>query len=262
MNATLPALFLGHGSPMNALEDNPFTCVWHSLGEALLPRTKAVLAISAHWVTPGLAVTAMASPQTIHDFAGFPAALGAVRYPAPGDPGLAQRVAALLQPEPVEMDMAWGLDHGTWSLLVHLFPKADIPVVQLSLDALRTPAEHLALARRLRPLRGEGTLILGSGNVVHNLQAMDWRRPEAEYPWARQFSDAVRDALLAGDHAALAEYPRLMPQASRAVPTAEHYLPLLYVAGVADAEETPTFLNDQTAYGSIGMLGVAFGLEP
>jgi len=205
-------------------------------------------------------VTASARPDTVHDFHGFPAALAEFAYAAPGEPELAERVADLLAPEAVARDAEWGLDHGAWSVLTHLFPAADIPVVQLGLDAGRDAAGHYQLARRLRPLRDEGVLVLASGNVVHDLRGMDWRRPDLEYDWARRFSDAVREGLRTGDHAALVDYRTLTAEAARAVPTPEHYLPLLYVAALADAGEAPEFFNDRVEYGSIGMLGVGYGL--
>lgn len=261
MSHTMPALFVGHGNPMNALDDNANTRAWNALA-AELPRPRAVLAISAHWVTPGLAVTAMAEPETIHDFYGFPRRLAEVSYPAPGDPALAARVADLLAPEPVALDTEWGLDHGAWSVLVHLYPGADVPVVQLSLDGRLGADGHLALARRLRPLRDEGVLVLGSGNVVHNLGRMDWHRPEAAFDWAERFNAATKEALLAGDLDRLAGFAfpdESMADARLAVPTAEHYLPLLYIAALRDAGERLAFFNDRMEYGAIGMLGLRVG---
>lgn len=257
--ARMPALFLGHGSPMNTLEDNVFSRAWRDLG-ARLPRPRAILAISAHWVTRGIAVTAMPRPETIHDFHGFPRALADFDYPAPGDPALARRVVELLAPEPVGLDLEWGLDHGTWCLLAHLFPAADIPVVQLSLDATRPAEAHHALGMRLRPLRDEGVLILASGNVVHNLGRMDWLRPDAGYDWAERFNARVRHALETGDTAALLRLDDA--DAALSVPTPEHYLPLLYIAALADPGESPHFVNDVLCYGGIGMLGVGYGLAP
>jgi 4,5-DOPA dioxygenase extradiol len=256
---TQPTLFLGHGNPMNAIEDNSDSRVWRELARRL-PRPRAILVVSAHWQSAGVAVTAAAQPETVHDFHGFPARLAQFAYAAPGAPDLAGRVAALLAPEPVAHEAEWGLDHGAWSLLAHLFPAADIPVAQLGLDAGRDAAGHYDLARRLRPLRDEGVLVLASGNVVHDLRGMDWRRPELEYDWARRFSDAVRERLRDGDHAALVGYRTLTADAGRAVPTPEHFLPLLYVAALADAGEAPEFINDRIEYGSIGMLGCAYGL--
>jgi 4,5-DOPA dioxygenase extradiol len=258
MSQRLPALFVGHGSPMNAIEDNADSRAWHELAAAL-PRPKAILAISAHWVTAGVAVTAMARPETIHDFYGFPRRLAECQYPAPGDPELARRVASLLAPEPVTLDQDWGLDHGAWSVLLHLFPAADVPVLQLSLNGREGGAWHLALARRLKPLRDEGVLILGSGNVVHNLGRMDWARPEGGYDWAVRFNEATREALVSGDLASLAG--RAFPEdaasdAGLAVPTPEHYLPLLYIAALREPGEAMTFFNDRIEFGAIGMLGM------
>ncbi|MDD5363900.1 MAG: 4,5-DOPA dioxygenase extradiol [Gallionellaceae bacterium] len=259
MTTTMPVLFLGHGNPMNALEDNADSRFWRDLARQL-PRPRAILAISAHWETRGIAVTAAARPQTIHDFHGFPASLAAFQYPAPGEPELAARIAGMLAPEPVALDTAWGLDHGAWSLLAHLYPAADIPVVQLGLDLGRDPAGHYHLARRLRPLRNEGVLVLASGNVVHDLRRMDWRQPDLEFDWARRFSDRVRDRLGAGDHGALIDYSDLTAEANQAVPTPEHFLPLLYAAALANEGEAPRFFNDRIEYGSIGMLSLGYGL--
>lgn len=255
----MPTLFIGHGNPMNAVEDNADSRAWRELARTL-PRPRAVLVISAHWRTRGLAVTAAARPETLHDFHGFPASLAGFDYPAPGAPELAGRIAELLAPEPVAPDAERGLDHGAWSLLAQLYPAADIPVAQLGLDVGRDPAGHYRLGRRLRPLRDEGVLVLASGNVAHDLRRMDWRHPDLEFDWARRFSDAVREGLRAGNHAALVDYPRLTDEAAWAAPTPEHFLPLLYVAALADAGEAPRFLNDRVAHGSIGMLSVAYGL--
>lgn len=252
----MPALFLGHGNPMHALADNALTRAWRSAAVGL-PRPRAILAVSAHWLTRGPAVTAMARPGTIHDFHGFPRALAEFEYAAPGDPALAGRVVELLAPETVARDLEWGLDHGAWSVLTHLYPDADIPVVQLSLDAGRDAAGHYALARRLRPLRDEGVLILASGNVVHNLGAMDWRHPESSTDWARRFTERVRACLSEGDHAGL--FGLDDDDARLAAPTPEHYWPLLYVAALADPGETPRFFNDVIEYGTIGMLAFQVG---
>ncbi len=246
---------------MNTLENNADSASWRALA-AVLPRPRGILAISAHWVTRGLAVTAMERPETLHDFGGFPRELFEFQYPAPGDPAMAARVAALLAPEPVALDRDWGLDHGTWSVLAHLYPKADIPVVQLSLDGTRPPAWHHALARRLRPLRDEGVLILGSGNGVHNLRRMDWQRPESAYEWAERFNGDVRRSFLAGDQAnliSLVSEDSMSADARLAVPTPEHYLPLLYIAALRDEGEAIALFNDRIAYGSIGMLSCRVG---
>ena len=259
MSTRLPALFLGHGSPMNALHDNAWTRAWASLG-VRLPRPRAVLAISAHWYVARTAVTAMAAPRTIHDFGGFPRALFEVRYPAAGDPALAARVAELLAPLPVEVDQSWGLDHGTWSVLCHVFPKADVPVVQLSIDETRPPAFHYELGTRLRALRDEGVLIVGSGDVVHNLEAYAWGgRPAQPYDWALRFDSTVRERLMAGDHPALINYPDLGRDALLSVPTPEHYLPLLYVLGASTPGGAVTFPTEGIDGGSVSMLAVRFG---
>jgi len=259
MNARLPALFLGHGSPMNALQDNAWTRAWASLG-ARLPRPRAVLAISAHWYVPALAVTAMREPRTIHDFGGFPRALFEVRYPAPGDAALAQRVQELLAPRAVHADHSWGLDHGTWSVLHHVYPQADVPVVQLSIDATQPPAFHYELGARLRPLREDGVLLLGSGNVVHNLYTYAWGNPaQPPYDWALRFEATVRTCLESGEHAPLIDYAALGQDALLSAPTPEHYLPLLYVLGASHGGEPVAFPTQGISGGSISMLAAQFG---
>jgi 4,5-DOPA dioxygenase extradiol len=258
--ARLPALFLGHGNPMNALRENAWTSAWAALGAGLEPRPRAVLAVSAHWYIAGTAVTAMTAPRTIHDFGGFPRELFAVRYPAAGDPGLAARVQRLLAPLPVEADRSWGLDHGTWSVLRHVFPQADVPVVQLSIDETRPAAFHHELGARLRPLRDEGVLIVGSGDVVHNLHTYAWgAHPAQPYDWALRFESAVRERLTAGEHAALIDYPALGDDALLSVPTPEHYLPLLYVLGASHPGERVGFPAEGIDGGSVSMLAVRFG---
>ncbi len=256
MSAPLPALFVGHGTPMNTLERNVNSRAWRDIA-AELPRPAAILAISAHWYGPGLAVTASEQPATLHDFRGFPRELFEFRYPAPGDPALAERVAALLAPLPVDSDLEWGLDHGTWSVLAHLFPGADIPVVHLRLDRTQPPAWHADLARRLAPLREEGVLLLGSGNVVHNLRRMDLACAESAFAWADRFNTRVREALLGMDVDALVDLAAADiadEDARLAVPTPEHYLPLLYVAAQWREGDAIRLFNDRIEYGSIGML--------
>lgn len=260
MSARLPAIFLGHGSPMNALAENAWTRAWATLGAGLTPRPRAVLAISAHWYVAGTAVTAMRAPRTIHDFGGFPRELFAVRYPAPGDPALAARVAELLAPIAVVADQSWGLDHGTWSVLRHVFPQADIPVVQLSIDETRPPGFHYELGTRLRPLRDEGVLIVGSGDVVHNLEAYAWgRRPAQPYDWALRFESTVRELITAHAHSQLIDYPSLGPDAHLSIPTPEHYLPVLYVLGASEPHEPVAFPVEGIDGGSVSMLAVQCG---
>jgi 4,5-DOPA dioxygenase extradiol len=244
---------------MNALQDNAWTRAWAALG-ASLPHPRAVLAISAHWYVPTLAVTAMAAPRTIHDFGGFPRELYQVQYRAPGDPQLAARVQQLLGPLPVSADQDWGLDHGTWSVLRHVFPQADVPVVQLSIDETQPATFHYALGARLRPLREEGFLLLGSGDVVHNLHAYAWgRHPQAPYDWALRFETHVRACLMVGDHAPLVDYAASGADARLAVPTPEHYLPLLYVLGASVPGEPVSFPVEGVDGGSVSMLAVRLG---
>ena len=244
---------------MNTLERNTNSIAWREIGESL-PRPRTILAISAHWLTAGVAATAMNWPETLHDFAGFPPRLFAFSYPAPGDPELARRVAEVLAPTPVSLDQDWGLDHGAWSVLAHLFPAADIPVVQLSLDVGRSAAEHRALAARLAPLRDEGVLILGSGNTVHNLRRMDWRGPDMAFDWAERFDARVRRALTVADADVLVSLVSEGDADARlAVPTPEHYLPLLYIATLARPGETVQLFNERIEYGAIGMLGCRIG---
>jgi 4,5-DOPA dioxygenase extradiol len=252
----MPAVFLGHGNPMNTLEHNVYTDAWHELGRSL-PRPRAVLSVSAHWYTRGLGVTAMERPRTIHDFSGFPPELFAVQYPAAGDPGLAREVAALVGADAVELDDAWGLDHGTWSVLAHVYPDADVPVVQLSLDGNREPEWHWDLASLLAPLRDDGVLVLGSGNVVHNLGRIAWGAPEP-FDWTVRFDEHVAAALAAGDRHALTHYLD-HPDGRLACPSPEHYLPLLYVAAVRGADESLTTVVDGYDHGSLSMRSFRVG---
>lgn len=254
----MPALFIGHGSPMNALEDNGYTRVWKSLGETL-PRPKGIVAISAHWYTRGTGVTVMPRPKTIHDFYGFPPALFAQNYAAPGDPALALRVQELLRPVPVAADQQWGLDHGTWSVLVHMYPRADIPVVQLSIDATQPAQYHYELGKRLAALRDEGVLIFGSGNVVHNLGVIKWAAGADAYPWAMSFNEQLGGALSRSDHDFAVRYEQAGEAASLSIPTPEHYLPLLYVLGAQSPQEAISFPTDGIELGSISMLAVLIG---
>jgi len=252
----MPAAFIGHGSPMNALERNRYTESWRAFG-ASIPKPRAILVISAHWFINATAVTAMAWPRTIHDFRGFPPELFAVKYPAPGSPELAAEIAEEVKPEKIDLDGSdWGLDHGTWSVLTHIFPDADIPVVQLSIHALQPLAYHLELGARLARLRERGVLIIGSGNVVHNLGLIDWRQPEAAFDWSQRFDDDVKAVMTSApaDILKLAEHPDY----PRAVPTPEHFLPLLYLAGLA-GNEPVRILTDGYAMGSLSM--TAYGLN-
>jgi len=255
----MPTIFFGHGNPMNALQDNDWTRGWAAIGQRL-PRPRAVLAVSAHWYLPGTAVTAMAAPRTIHDFGGFPRELFAVQYPAPGDLDLVRRVRELLRPLEVRADVSWGLDHGTWSVLRHVYPDADVPVVQLSIDESQPPSFHYRLGQLLRPLRDEGILLIGSGNVVHNLHAYAWGRHPAEpFDWALRFEAKARELMLQADHQSLMDYEALGRDAELSIPTPDHYLPLLYVLGASVQGEPLTFPVEGMDGGSISMLSVQFG---
>jgi 4,5-DOPA dioxygenase extradiol len=256
----MPVLFVGHGNPMNAIEDNVWSRGFRDLARAL-PRPKAILAVSAHWYVEGTFTTANERPKTIHDFGGFPDALFRVQYPAPGDPNLARRVVELVGERRASVDSTWGLDHGTWSVLMHLLPAADVPVVQLSIDGRLAPAEHLAIGRALAPLRDEGVLVLGSGNLVHNLRHAfgAWHRGETQTPeWARDFDLAIARALEA--HAADHLVRALESDAGRlSHPTPDHYLPLLYAAGASTLGDTVRFPIEGFDMASLSMRSVVFG---
>lgn len=255
----MPAIFFGHGNPMNAIGNNAYTQAWARLGEAF-PRPTAVLAVSAHWYLPGTSVTAMAAPRTIHDFGGFPQALYDVEYPAPGSAALAGRVQELLAPMSVHRDERWGLDHGTWSVFVHVYPDADVPIVQLSIDETQPAAVHYSIGKRLASLRDEGVLVIGSGNVVHNLQAYAWGIPQTEpLDWAVRFEHRVRDAIATGDDGALVDYEELGTDAMLSAPTPDHFLPLLYVLGTRQPDDSVAFPIDGFDGGSISMLAVKLG---
>ena len=250
----MPAIFFGHGNPMNAIEQNAYTEAWARIGTTI-PKPKAIVMVSAHWYLPATLVTAMEKPRTIHDFGGFPRALYEVSYPAPGDPVLARRLQSLAG---AALDDRWGLDHGTWSVLKHAFPDADVPVVQLAIDATQPASTHYALGAHLAPLRDEGVLIIGSGNVVHNLRTIGWGGGEP-YDWAVRFNAYVRDAIAARQYDRLIEYEKAGPDARLAVPTPEHYLPLLYVLGAQRDDETAHVVIDGLEIKSIGMLSLWVG---
>lgn len=254
----MPALFIGHGNPMNTLEDNGYTQAWQAFGQHL-PRPRALLVVSAHWYFGATAITAMPRPRTIHDFYGFPQALFDVDYPAPGDPHLAREITELVKPQWMGLDRdQWGIDHGTWSVLAHMYPDADIPVLQLSINALKPLDYHLDLAARLAPLREQGVMIVGSGNVVHNLQTLQWREPTLAYDWAERFDDAALEQL-ARDPADILKL-RDHPDYAQAVPTPDHFIPLLYVAGLAAADNSrPEPLLRGHSMGSISM--TCYGLD-
>jgi 4,5-DOPA dioxygenase extradiol len=256
----MPVVFFGHGSPMIALETNETSHAWEAIA-ASIPRPRAILSISAHWEARATAVTAMDRPRTIHDFgASFPKALFDMQYPAPGNPALAARVAELLAPTQVYLDQEhWGFDHGTWSVLVKAYPQADIPVIQLSLDVGLTPVQRLAIGRKLAPLRDEGVLIMGTGNIVHNLPAMDWSNPGcAPYESSARFLSEMRDAILKDEPERVADFARLGDDARRAAPTPEHFWPLLYVLGARLPGDSVRLVNDRIEHGSLGMTSVVF----
>ncbi len=255
----LPTIFFGHGNPMNALEQNAYTEAWSALG-LRIGKPKAILSISAHWFVPGMGVTVSTAPRTIHDFGGFPRDLYQVQYPAPGAPWLAQRVQSLLAPLPVVLDESWGLDHGTWSVLRHVYPQADVPVVQLSIDARQPATFHFDLGQRLAPLRQEGILILGSGNLVHNLGAYAWGAAQPQpYDWALRFEAEARERIQAGELQSLVQYERLGADAQLSIPTPDHYLPLLYTLGAQQSDDGIVFPVEGFDGGSVSMLAVQVG---
>lgn len=254
----MPAIFFGHGNPLNAIGDNEFTRAWNEIGRSI-PKPKAILCISAHWYIPAVAVTAMTKPRTIHDFGGFPRELFEVQYPAPGSRELAERIEDILHDVSLDEEN-WGLDHGTWSVLCHVFPNADIPVVQLSINE-NEPAEfHYGLGRSLISLRDEGVLIVGSGNLVHNLHAYAWGRHDVEpFDWAVRFESKARELMLSGDHEPLVDYGTLGKDAMLSAPTPDHYLPLLYILGLQREDDVVTFPVEGFDGGSISMLSVRIG---
>ncbi len=259
MAEIMPAIFFGHGNPMNALQQNSYTAGWRRIGEQM-PRPKAILSVSAHWFVPETAVTISTAPRTIHDFGGFPQELYQVQYPAPGDPGLARRIQQLLAPLPVKLDDSWGLDHGTWSVLRHAYPDAGVPVVGLSIDETQPAAFHFEMGRKLTALRDERILIIGSGNLVHNLHAYAWGRHMPDpYDWAVHFETTAKELMLAGEYNALIDYEKLGRDAMLSIPTPDHYLPLLYVIGASRQSDLITFPIEGIDGGSVSMLGVRVG---
>jgi 4,5-DOPA dioxygenase extradiol len=261
--AKMPVLFLGHGSPMNAIEDNVFVQGFKKMG-AQLPRPEVILCISAHWETKGTWVTAMEHPRTIHDFGGFPKALFEVQYPAPGSPEWAHTIAEAVKTTSVGMDEQWGLDHGAWSVIKHLYPNADIPVVQMSIDYTQPPAYHYALAQELNALRHKGVMIIGSGNMVHNLGMVAWDQlntPGYGYDWAIEASTKMKDFLKAGDHQSLVDFRKQGKSFDLSIPTPEHFLPLIYTIALQEKNEDMILFNDQALAGSLTMTSVAFGLK-
>ena len=245
---SMPALFVGHGSPMNAIEDNEFSRGWEAAAQSL-PKPKAILCVSAHWESDGCFVTAMDKPKTIHDFYGFPDELNQVQYPAPGSATLAATVRKTVKSATVGADQEWGLDHGTWSVLRRMYPKADIPAVQLSLDRTQGPQSHYDLGKELRVLRRQSILVIGSGNMVHNLRLMEWT--EKPFDWATEFDAQLKGLIEKRDHKALINYPALGKSAALAIPPNEHYLPMLYVLGMQEAGEPLRFFNEAVTLGSI-----------
>lgn len=257
----MPVLFIGHGSPMNAIEDNIFSKRWQQMGKEI-PTPKAVVVISAHWLTKGTMVTAMPNPKTIHDFGGFPQALFDVQYPAPGSPELASEIQKLITNPAVELDHDWGLDHGTWSVVKHMYPDADIPVLQLSIDYYKPAAYHYELAKQLLSLRKKGVLIIGSGNMVHNLRMVAWDKlnePEYGFDWALEMNDVFKNKISNGFHKELIQYEKLHKSATLAIPSPDHYYPLLYILALQTDNDKVEFFNDKAVGGSLTMTSVKIG---
>ncbi|WP_026726817.1 4,5-DOPA-extradiol-dioxygenase [Flavobacterium sasangense] len=257
----MPVLFIGHGSPMNAIEDNIFSKRWQQMGKEI-PTPKAVVVVSAHWLTKGTMVTAMPNPKTIHDFGGFPQALFEVQYPAPGNPELATEIQKLITNPAVELDHDWGLDHGTWSVVKHMYPDADIPVLQLSIDYYKPAAYHYELAKQLLALRKKGVLIIGSGNMVHNLRMVAWDKlnePEYGFDWALEMNDVFKNKISNGFHKELIQYEKLHKAATLAIPTPDHYYPLLYILALQTDNDKVEFFNDKAVGGSLTMTSVKIG---
>ncbi len=260
-NYLMPVLFVGHGSPINGIEDNEFSQRWTSIAKEI-PTPAAVLVISAHWFTKGTSITAMDFPKTIHDFGGFPEALYQVQYPAPGNANLAKETASMIHSTKVELDHDWGLDHGTWTIVRHMYPNANIPVLQLSIDYSKDPAFHYELAKEFFQLRKKGVLIIGSGNMVHNLRMVAWDKlngPAYGYDWALHMNQIFKELIEQKNHQPLIHYHQLGKEAILAIPTPEHYLPLLYTLGLQDKNDTISFFNDQPVGGSLTMTSVKLG---
>jgi 4,5-DOPA dioxygenase extradiol len=255
--AKMPVLFLGHGSPMNAIEENEFVSGIRSIGKTI-PMPNAVICISAHWETRGTFVTAMERPQTIHDFGGFPKALYEVQYPAPGSPELARGIKSLVNGTDVGLDEKWGLDHGAWSVIKHLYPDADVPVIEMSLDYYKKPEYHYELAKELSSLREKGVLIIGSGNMVHNLRLVAWDKLNDDfgYDWALEASGKMKKFILSGDHQSLIKYESQGRSFELSIPTPEHYLPLLYALALKDENENAALFNDKPVAGALTMTSV------
>jgi 4,5-DOPA dioxygenase extradiol len=259
----MPVLFLGHGSPMNAIEENVFVTGWRNIGKTL-PKPNAILCVSAHWETRGTCVTAMDKPMTIHDFGGFPRALFEVEYPAPGSPDLAKETKSIIKKTVVSLDDKWGLDHGSWSVIKNLYPEADVPVIQLSLDYYQSPQYHYDLAKELSSLRKKGVLIIGSGNMVHNLGLVNWRKidePGFGYEWAVEANEKIKKCILSNDHKTLINYKSQGRELNLAIPTPDHFLPLLYSLALKEENEIVNVFNDMAVGGSLSMTSIKIGKD-
>lgn len=258
---TMPVLFVGHGSPMNAIEENEFVQGFRKMGKEI-PKPASVLVVSAHWETGGTYVTAMEKPRTIHDFGGFPPELFAVKYPAPGNPKLAGEIMEKIDKDQIETDLRWGLDHGAWSVVKHMYPEADVPVVQLSLNYYKSPAEHYELARELSFLRRKGVLIIGSGNMVHNLGLVSWKRLNEAgfaYDWAVEANEKMKEYIIDDNHQSLINYSAQGNAFKLAIPTPDHYLPLLYALALKEPKDEVQLFNDKPVGGSLSMTSVKIG---
>lgn len=261
MPSLMPILFLGHGSPMNAISENEFVAGFRSVSQTI-PKPKAILCISAHWETRGTLLTAMEHPVTIHDFGGFPKELFDVQYPAPGSPELAHEIKSLIEAPRIELDLKWGLDHGTWSVLKHFYPKADIPIVQMSLNYYQTAQYHYEILKDIAILRQQGILIVGSGNLIHNLSMIDWENFDKDnyaFEWAQEAETKIKNYILNGDHKQLINYRCHGKAFELAIPTPEHYLPLLYVLSLMKPDESLTFFNEKSVGGSLSMTSIKIG---